>query len=165
MLLVTYYYVTHNINYVTDNRKLFIMYLIIINMTTIDEHREIADEFLEDINEKIRSNLVLDRQKIIGFSASEAATNLFAIYLHSINCIEPSYTINHRFFASLKIAESKLQFDFPNKRILIELLVRQEDFRNRLCYGKKKDIEVVNDAIKNLFEIKNFIDKSLEAIK
>lgn len=132
-------------------------------MTTIEEHKEIAKEFLEDINEKIRANLLLERQKIIGFAASESATNLFAVFLHSKNLIEPSFSVNHRFFASLRITEKKFDFDFPRKEELLKLLVEQEDFRNKICYGKKKDLEIVENAIKNLFEIKKIIDKELGA--
>ncbi|MBS3075271.1 hypothetical protein J4429_02310 [Candidatus Pacearchaeota archaeon] len=131
-------------------------------MTTIEEHKEIAKEFLDDINEKIRANLLLERQKIIGFAASESATNLFAVFLHSKNLIEPSFSINHRFFASLRIAERKFNFNFPKKEELLKLLVKQEDFRNKICYGKKKDLEIVNNAIKNLFEIKKITDIELE---
>lgn len=131
-------------------------------MTTIDEHREIAKEYIDEINEKIRLNQLSERQKIIGFSASEAATNLFAIYLHSKNLIEPSFSVNHRFFASEKIAKKKFEFDFSQKNRLLGLLVNQEDFRYKLCYGKKKNVEIVNSAIKNLFEIKELIDKELE---
>jgi hypothetical protein len=131
-------------------------------MTTINEHQEIVKEFLEDINEKIRLNLVMDRQKIIGFAASETATNLFAILLHSKNLIEPSYNINHRFFSSEKIAERKFDIYFTNKEKLLKLMVKQEEFRNKLCYGRKKDAEIVNSAIKNLFEIKGIIDYDLE---
>ena len=120
-------------------------------MTTIEEHEEIAKEYLEDINEKIKANLLLERQKIIGFSASEAATNLFALFLHKKNLVEPSLSINHRFFASEKIAENKFNINIPNKQVLLKLLVKQEEYRNKLCYGKKKDIELVNSAIKNRY--------------
>jgi hypothetical protein len=134
-------------------------------MTTIEEHKEIAKEFIEDINEKIRANLILDRQKIIGFATSESATNLFAVFLHSKNLIESSFSINHRFFVSLRIAERKFDFDFPNKEKLLNLLVNQEDFRNKICYGKKKNLEIVNNAIENLFEIKKIIDRELGSEK
>ncbi len=132
-------------------------------MTTIEEHKEIVKEYLDDINEKIRAGLVADRQKIIGFAASEAATNLFAVYLHSKNLIEPAFSVNHRFFSSEKIAEKKFNIDFPNKKNLIGLLVKQKDYRNKLCYGKKKNSEIVDSAIKNLFEIKEIIDEELGA--
>lgn len=132
-------------------------------MTTIDEHKETVKEYIDDINEKIRLNLLLDRQKIIGFASSEAATNLFSILLHSKNLIEPSFSINHRFFSSIKIAEKRFTFEFPQKNKILDLLVKQEEYRYKLCYGKKKNLELVNSAIKNLFELKELIDNELEA--
>jgi len=132
-------------------------------MTTIEEHKEIIKEFLEDINEKIRAGMLVERQKIIGFSASEAATNLFALFLHSKNLIEPSFNINHRFFASQRIAENKFSFEFAKKDKILELLVKQEEYRLKLCYGKKKTDEIVNSAVKSLFELKETIEKEMEA--
>lgn len=131
-------------------------------MTTIEEHKKTVKEFLDDINEKIKANLLVERQKLIGFSASEAAANLFALFLHLKRFVEPSYSLNHRFFASKKIAEKTFNFDFVNKEKLIELLVKQEEFRNKLCYGRDKSSEVVHSAIKNLFEIKKIVDIELE---
>src|SRR3989344_6228251 len=131
-------------------------------MTTIEEHEKIAKEFLEDINEKIKANLLVERQKIIGFSASEAAVNLFAVFLHTKKIIEPSFSVNHRYFASQRIAENKFKFDFPSKNKTLSLLIAQESYRNKLCYGKEKKAEIVNSAIKNLFELKNLIESELE---
>lgn len=130
-------------------------------MTTIEEHKKIIKEFLDDINEKIKANLLVERQKIIGFAASEASTNLFALLLHQQNIVEPSFNVNHRYFASEKIAENKLDFEVPKKKELIKLMVNQEDYRNKLCYGKEKQANIVDSAIKNLFEIKNIIDSEL----
>ena len=130
-------------------------------MTTIDEHKDIINEYLDNINEKVRAGIVAERQKIIGFAASEAATNLFAVFLHSKNLIEPAFNVNHRFFSSERIAETQFNFDFPDKERLIKLLVLQEEFRYKLCYGKRKNPEIVNSAIKNLFEIKSIIDDEL----
>ena len=48
-------------------------------------------------------------------------------------------------------------FDFGNKDKILSLLINQEDYRNRLCYGKEKKADVVNSAIKNLFELKELI--------
>src|SRR3989338_620704 len=127
-------------------------------MVAIDEHKKIVREFVEDINEKIKAGLLTERQKIIGFSASEAATNLFAIFLHSKSLIEPSFNLNHRFFASKRIAEKKFDFDIPHKEKLLDLLVKQEDYRNKLCYGRDKSASIVNSAVKTFFEIKNLIE-------
>ena len=128
-------------------------------MTTIEEHKKIIKEFIDDINEKIKAGLLVERQKIIGFSAAEAAANLFALYLHEKKLVEPSFSVNHRFFASKRIAELKFNFDFPLKERLFELLVNQETYRNKLCYGKSKDEKIVQDAIKNIFEIKHLVEK------
>ena len=131
-------------------------------MTTMEEHRKIINEFLDDINEKIKANLLVERQKIIGFSASEASVNLFAIFLHKRNLIEPGFNVNHRHFGSLRMAENVFNFNFSNKDKILNLLVSQESYRNRLCYGKEKDASIVNSTIKNLFELKNLIDSELE---
>ena len=72
-------------------------------MTSLEEHKKIVRELFEDINEKIRAELLLDRQKIVGFAASEASCNLFAIFLHKNNLITPGFNVNHRFFSSEKI--------------------------------------------------------------
>ena len=131
-------------------------------MTTIEEYRKTTKEFLDDINEKIKAGLLVERQKIIGFASSEASVNLFAVLLHKKKLIEPSFSVNHRYFASLKIAENKFDFDFPNRNKILSLLINQESYRNKLCYGKAKEAESVNSAIKNLFELKNLIESELE---
>ena len=131
-------------------------------MTTIEEHKKIINEFLDDINEKIKANLLVERQKIIGFSASEASVNLFAAFLHKNNLIEPGFNVNHRHFGSLKMAEGMFNFNFPNKNQILNLLVNQEAYRNKLCYGKEKIADVVNSAVKNLFELKELIEPEME---
>lgn len=130
-------------------------------MTTVEEHKKIFQVFLEDINEKIRANIVIERQKIIGFSASEAAVNLFALLLHKKNIVEPGFNVNHRYFASEKIAKNKFNFDIPEKKKIINLLIDQESYRNKLCYGKEKEANIVNSAIKNLFKTKDLIESIL----
>ncbi len=130
-------------------------------MTTIEEHKKIIKQFLDDINEKIRADLLVERQKIIGFSASEAAVNLFAWLLHKKNLVEPGFNINHRYFASEKIAKNKFNFDIPEREKVIGLLVNQENYREKLCYGKEKEANIINSAIKNLFQIKELIESIL----
>ena len=128
-------------------------------MTTVEEHKKIIKEFLDDINEKIKAELLVERQKIVGFAASEASVNLFAVLLHKNNLVESSFNVNHRYFASKKIAERRFNFDFANKDKIFNLLVNQEDYRNRLCYGKEKKADIVNSAITNLFELKKLVEE------
>jgi len=77
-------------------------------MTSIEEHKRIHEELEEDINEKVTRNIITKRQKIIGFAASEASTNLFAILLHKLNLITAGFNVNHRFFASIERAKEKV---------------------------------------------------------
>lgn len=130
-------------------------------MTTIKEHKKIIKELFEDINEKTRAGLLVERQKIIGFAASEASTNLFALFLHKKNLISPGFNVNHRFFGSAKQANQYFSFDFPRKKQLLSLLVRQENLRDHLCYGKEKEAQIVRRAIKNLFKITSIIEEEI----
>lgn len=130
-------------------------------MTSLKEHQKSIEELINDINEKIRSNLLVERQKLIGFSASEVACDLFATLLHKKNLIFPGFNINHRFFVSEKSAKERFNFDFPEKNKLISLLVKQEKFRTLLCYGKSKEKKAVEGAIKNIFTLKEIIERLL----
>jgi len=134
-------------------------------MTTIEEHKiivkDMEEDIKEDIKEKIKAKLLLRRQKIIGFAASEGSTNCFALFLHKKNLISSGFNVNHLLFTSEKKAQNKFPFDFPQKDKIIPLLVKQEDNRQKLCYGKNKDLSLVNDTVKNFFEIKNLIEAEL----
>jgi len=130
-------------------------------MPRIEEHEKTAKELIEDIEEKIRLNLIVKRQKIIGFSASEAATNLFAIFLQKKKLLDPGFNINHRFFSSERIANKTFPFEFLEKDKIISHLVKIEDYRNKLCYGREKDAKEVQNAIKLLFELKEILEESV----
>ena len=134
-------------------------------MTTKKEHKTIQDELEEDINEKIDRGILGKRQKLIGFSTSEASTNLFARLLHRLNLISPGFNVNHRFFASIERAKEKFDFDFPNKENILDGLVKQEDFRDKLCYGKSKDDILINNAVKNYFRLKVIIENEIKEEK
>ncbi len=127
-------------------------------MPSIEEHEKTVKELIEDIEEKIRLDLVVKRQKLIGFAVSEAATNLFAIFLHKNKLINPGFNINHSFLTSEKRAERIFNYNFNNKEKIIRILVKIENLRNRLCYGRNKDAEEVNEAIKLLFELKKILE-------
>ena len=130
-------------------------------MTSPEEHKKNFEQFMDDINEKIRADLLLKRQKIIAFNASEASTNLLEYFLHKKNLIQSGVHINHNYFVSEKRANRFLDFEFPDKKEIINLMVIQEDFRNLLGYGKEKDKQKVEQAISNLNKIKEFIKDKL----
>ena len=128
-------------------------------MVSIEAHKESVRVLIEDIKEKLRAEIAVERQKLIGFSCSEASCDLLVVLLHKKNLINPGFNINHRFFSSIKTAEVRFNFEFPSKNKLISLLVKQEEYRDILCYGKPKRKEPVIKCIENLFEIKRIIEK------
>lgn len=130
-------------------------------MTAPDEHRKAVQQFLEDIQEKIRADLLVERQKIIGFTTSEAATNLLEYFLHKKEVIPAGFRVNHRYFTSERKAQSYLDFEFPHKKEIISLMIKQEEFRDVLCYGKEKEREKVSAAIINLNKVKTIITQEL----
>ena len=130
-------------------------------MTTIDEHKRIVKEFEEDIAEKVRRDIIAQRQKIIGFAASEGSVNCFAILLHVQNMISDGFNVNHRWFASMRRSEEKFPFDFPEKHKILSMLVRQEQLRALLCYGKGKSVEDVKEAIKIFFGLKRIVEDKI----
>ncbi len=127
-------------------------------MTNVEEHIKAVRALLKDVESKVRTGTIVEAQKIVGFSCSEASCDLFGILLHKKNLITPGFNINHRFFASEKIAKKKFSFDFQEKERLISMLVKQEGFRERLCYGKEKEKEVVEKCIANAFKIKEAVE-------
>ena len=154
-------FVICNIKYVIRNRKAYKYWIFIILMTSIEEHKKNFEQFMADINEKIRADLLLDRQKIIAFDASEAATNLLEYFLHKKNAIPAGFQTNHNYFSSDKIAERYFDFGFPKKTEIISLMVNQEKLRNLLCYGKEKELAKIKEVIDNLNKIKEIINKEL----
>ena len=112
-------------------------------MTSEEEHLKNFKQFNEDINEKIRAGLLIERQKIIAFDASEASTNLLEYFLHKKNLIPLGFKVNHNYFVSEKRAFRYLDFDFPKKKEIVILMANQEEYRNILCYGKEKEIAKV----------------------
>jgi len=128
-------------------------------MPSLESHIESARSLIKDIEEKLRLETAVERQKLVGFACSEVSCDLLAILMHKKNLIDPGFNINHRFFASERTAKEKFPLDFPAKRALMPQMVRQEELRNLLCYGKPKGAGLVEEAVKNLFDIKKIIEK------
>lgn len=130
-------------------------------MTTLQEHRNIIHAMEDDLKEKIRMNVLADRQNIVGFAVSEGAVNMFAYFLHKKQLISPGFNVKHNIFASQKRAESQFPFLFSHKDELLKALVRVEMLCDRLCYGKKKPEAEVEEAVSLFFQIKKIIENEL----
>ena len=130
-------------------------------MTSIEEHRKSISNLLKDVEDKVKAGTILEMQKLIGFSCSEAACNIFALFLHKKNLITAGFNVNHRFFASDKIARQKFAFEFQKKSELLNLLVKQENFRELICYGREKEKPLIENCIKNVYAIKEIAEEVL----
>ncbi|MFH0836667.1 MAG: hypothetical protein V1870_00910 [Candidatus Aenigmatarchaeota archaeon] len=133
-------------------------------MASIEEHEKTVREMEDDINQKIREGVVLERQKIIGFASSEGAINCFAILLHRKNLIPHGFNVNHRWFGSEKLVNGKFPFMFPQKTKLVPKLIRLEELRDRLCYGKRKPLTEAEEAIRLFFDIKKIISDEMGVV-
>ncbi len=134
-------------------------------MPAAEEHIKSARRLLRDVEDKVKADTIVEMQKLIGFACSEAACDMFALMLHRKHHIAPGFNVNHRFFASQRIAGKRFGFDFPHKNTLLDLLVRQENFRILLCYGRERDRQVVEDCIRNVYQIKALAEEIItEAI-
>ena len=70
-------------------------------------------------------------------------------------------TLNHNHFSSERRASRTLEFDFPHKKEILNLMIKQEELRDLLCYGKEKQIGTVQEAIANVQQLKKIIEKEL----
>ncbi len=130
-------------------------------MTSPEEHRKIVQQFLDDINEKVRAGLLLERQKLVGFAVSETSTNLLEYFLHKKQAISPGFRVNHNYFASEKKAERMLDFEFPLKFEIISLMVKIEESRDLLCYGKQKSLSLVEEDIVLLQKLRKLLSQEV----
>ncbi|MBI2675803.1 MAG: hypothetical protein HYX24_05060 [Candidatus Aenigmarchaeota archaeon] len=128
-------------------------------MPSADEHIKSIKSLFRDVEDKIKAGTLVEMQKLVGFACSEAACDLFALMLHRKNLISPGFNVNHRFFASEKIASEKFSFDFPHKAKLLPLLVNQERFRSILCYGRERERQIVEDCIKAAYKIREIVEE------
>ncbi|MFH0836580.1 MAG: hypothetical protein V1870_00460 [Candidatus Aenigmatarchaeota archaeon] len=124
----------------------------------IESHKKGLRESLTMIRRAIQDGIE-NNQRTIGFNCSAAIVDVLEIYLHSRNLIDPGTIIKHDFFNSRKQAEKRLTFDFPNKGKIIEMLVRLEEKRNILCYGKQQSGKMLEEHISLFNEIKKIFDE------
>jgi hypothetical protein len=115
----------------------------------IDKHHERLKESLEVLDESISKDIT-KRQRTIGFNCSAASADMFEIYLHQNNLIDPGFVVKHEWFKSKNKLDEKLSFEFPNKKEILMIMEKIEAKRNDLCYGSPKKEEVIKEVILNL---------------
>lgn len=120
----------------------------------IDSHKNELRESLNLIEESIEKG-IQNRQRTIGFNTSAAAIDLLEILLHKNSLIDPGFTIKHEWLKSQKKIKEKLSFDFPQKNAILGLMLRIEEKRNLLCYGKQQKSQTIQEVIDNFNKLKS----------
>jgi hypothetical protein len=123
----------------------------------VEDHLKNINESLEVIKENIQRG-IQDRQRNIGFNTSVAGVEMFEVFLHKENLLHPSSILKHNWFGSEKIANRKLNFDFSDKKKIIELLCKIEEKRNILCYGKRRPVSEIKSTLDYFNELKNIFE-------
>ncbi|MBI2135570.1 hypothetical protein HYU06_00690 [Candidatus Woesearchaeota archaeon] len=119
----------------------------------IDNHLERLKESIEAFDEAIIKDIV-KKQRNIGFNASAAAADMFEIFLHKNNLIDPGFVVKHEWFKSKNKVKDKFPYEFEKKEEILDLMHRVEERRDSLCYGKPQSEKVVEDFILKFQELK-----------
>lgn len=123
----------------------------------IEDHMRNIKESLEVIDESIQKG-IQERQRNLGFNMSVAATEMLEVYLHKNNLASPGLMLKHEWFASVKKAGERLNFDFPHKNEIISLINQIESKRNLLCYGKPQPLDVLQSIIESFNKLKKIFE-------
>lgn len=110
-----------------------------VHLRNIRESVEVLEECIEKGLE--------ERQRTIGFTVSAAAADLFEMLLHKKGLLDQGSLLKHEWFKSKKKLGEKLPFDFPEKQLFLELMLKIEEKRNILCYGKPQKKDVLQEIV------------------
>lgn len=111
----------------------------------IDSPLENLKESISEIEESITKGLV-SKQRTLGFNSSAGAIDMLEIILHKQNLNE--------WFNSEKTINKKFNFDFPRKKEIMPLIMKIENIRNKLCYGKRQQESLLKEQVDNFNKLK-----------
>lgn len=123
-----------------------------------ETHLAAIKESIEELQDCIAKGIE-KRQRTIGFHCSAAAADLFELFLHKQNLIDPGANVKHNWFASTGAAKKRFAFDFPKKEELLKILNEIEKNRNLLCYGKPQPAKTIEETIVLFNKLKSEIEK------
>lgn len=127
----------------------------------IEEHQKAYEEHKKNIERAIEEGIE-DNQRNLAYNISQGSVELFAIMLHKLNLIQGSGDqFDHRIFKSPKLIKKKIPFDFSSKYKILDFMKKIEDERIALCYGSRKPVERIKEALKNFNELRRIINKEL----
>ena len=128
----------------------------------IEEHQKAYHEHLEHLKRAIDEG-VEEHQRNVGFNVSPGATELFAIYLHSLHIIQGSGDqFDHRIFKSKSLLKKKLPQEFPHRNEILSIMGAIEQERNVLCYGIRKPRERIERMIGYFNKLREIINRGLK---
>ena len=122
-----------------------------------DVHIEAIKEYLGILQYSVARGIE-HSQRAVGFACSAAAADLFELFLHQQNLIDPGAYIKHNWFASIPAAKKRFAFDFPQKEELLRLLNEIEKRRNLFCYGKQQTAKSIEELIATFNELKRKLE-------
>ena len=125
----------------------------------IEDHKARLIESIKLIEESIERGL-LERHRTIGFNTSAAAADMLEMLLHKLHLIDQGFIIKHEWLKSKNAAERKLPFSFPKKKEVLGLILKIEEKRNILCYGKPQKIELLREVITYFNKLKHVIKEA-----
>lgn len=136
-------------------------------MTSIIEHKKKIKEHLEEIEDAIEEGIE-KKPATLGFHCSACSIQLLELYLHILNNIPIGKILKHDWFKRPKLEqkrepliERKLEVEFPQKKVLYDLLYKIEENRNNLVYGKSNR-EQIKKVLDYFLQFKELIFRLLE---
>lgn len=124
-----------------------------------EAHLRNYQESLDVIEESVVKGL-LERQRNIGFNTSAASADMLEMLLHKLNLIDPGFVVKHEWLNSKNKIQEKFPFDFPNKEEILPLIVKIEEKRNLLCYGKPQKLELIREVVADFNQLKEIFRKA-----
>lgn len=127
----------------------------------IEEHEKAYEEHKKALDRMIEEGIE-ENQRNIAYNISQGSVELLALFLHKLNFFQSSGDqIDHRIFKSKNLIDSKLNFDFPQKREILELMKNIEEERNALCYGSRKPKQRIEKIILDFNRLRRIINSEI----
>ncbi len=124
----------------------------------IEEHEKAYNEHLRNINKFVEEGIE-ENQRNVGYNISQGSVELFSILMHKLNLIEGSGDqFDHRIFKNKNLIEKKIPLGFSKRVELLNLMRDIETNRNVLCYGTRKPLKRIEEAIIKFNELRKLIN-------
>jgi len=120
----------------------------------LESHKRAIEERLRAIDRAVIDGLERN-QRNLGFNVSVVVIDMLEVYLHREGHLSLSASLNHEWFSSVRRANEHVVWDFQRKEKIIGLIVRMEEKRNILVYGRpqvRKDLEAYLELFNEIKE-------------